>query len=207
MRARIPIRLAVEDNLSEYVLKRALSERSVKYEIGAVYCHGGFGYLKKRTASFNNAAKAGPFLLLTDLDQSPCAPNLVAEWLGPGRRQHPHFIFRVAVREVESWLLADDTNLGEFLGLRKPARVPNPESLQDPKATLLELASQSRHRDVREAIVWRDERSGRYLQGPDYNGAMAPFVEKAWDLDAARLRCPSLNGLLVALARLEEHYG
>jgi hypothetical protein len=108
---------------------------------------------------------------------------------------------------VESWLLADDANLGAFLGIRKPAHVPNPEGVEDPKATLLELAAQSRHRHMREAIVWRDERSGRYLQGPDYNGAMAPFVTKEWNVEAARRRCPSLNSLFVALGRLEESYG
>jgi hypothetical protein len=206
MRARIPIRLAVEDDLSEYVIRRALLERSVQYDIGDVYCRGGFGYLKKQTASFNNAAKAGPFLLLTDLDQCTCAPTLVAEWIGPGRRVHPHFIFRVAVREVESWLLADEVNLAAFLGLKKSAHLPNPEDLGNPKATLLELAAQSRHRDIREAIVWRDERSGRFWQGPDYNGAMAPFVKNAWNVTIARQRCPSLNGLFIALARLEKSY-
>ena len=207
MSSRIPIRLAVEDDLSEYVLRRALVERPVEYDIGAVYCRGGFGYLKKQTASFNNAAKAGPFLLLTDLDQYPCAPTLVAEWLGPKRRPHPHFIFRVAVREVESWLLADSANLRSFFGLRKSTYLSNPEDQEDPKAALLGLAAQSRYRELREAIVWRDERRGRYLQGPDYNGAMAPFVRKEWNVGTARLRCPSLNGLFVALDRLEQDYG
>ena len=58
MRRPIPIRIAVEDSLSEAVLRRALAKRPVRYEIGAVYSRGGFGYLKKKAVAFNNAAKA-----------------------------------------------------------------------------------------------------------------------------------------------------
>lgn len=60
MRGSIPIRMAVEDALSEAVLRRALANRPVRYEIGAVYSQGGFGYLKKKAVAFNNAAKACP---------------------------------------------------------------------------------------------------------------------------------------------------
>ena len=205
MKKRIPINLAVEDDLSEFVLRRVLKERRVVYDVGPVYGHRGFGYLKKQAAGFNNAAKACPFLLLTDLDKTRCAPKLVAEWLGSGRRAQRQFIFRVAVREVESWLLADERNLGAFLGLRKMRPISDPERLPDPKATLLEVAAEAR-RDLREAIVWRDERGGRFVQGPDYNGALAPYVKEAWDIDRARTRCPSLAGLFEALARLERGY-
>ena len=58
MKGPIPIRIAVEDGLSEAVLRRALAKRPVRYAIGAVYSHGGFGYLKKKAGAFNNAAKA-----------------------------------------------------------------------------------------------------------------------------------------------------
>ena len=50
MTASVPIRMAVEDVLSETVLRRALADREVQYEIGAVHRGGGFGYLKKRAS-------------------------------------------------------------------------------------------------------------------------------------------------------------
>ena len=120
MKAPIPIYLAVEDELSEWVVRRALSTRSTGYAVGAVFSQGGFGYLKRQAPAFNNAAKGCPFLLLADLDLSPCPPQLIKDWLG--RPKHPHFLLRVAVREVESWLLGDPVGLKTFLGLRKAIR-------------------------------------------------------------------------------------
>ena len=205
MKVRIPINLAVEDLLSEIVLRRVLNERSVVYDVGYVYGLRGFGYLRKKTPSFNNAAKACPFLLLTDLDKGDCAPTLLAEWLGRGRDVHPNFVFRVAVREVESWLLADETSLAMSFGIKQMSLPQEPEDLPDPKLTLLKLATQAR-RDIREAVVWQDDESGRLMQGPDYNGALATHVRDAWGVRKSAARCPSLSGLFRALERLERNY-
>lgn len=201
MRAPIPIYLAVEDELSEWVARRALSARLVGYAVGAVFSQGGSGYLKKQARAFNNAAKRCPFLLLTDLDKSPCPPQLIGDWLG--RPKHPQFLLRVAVREVESWLLGDPAGLKAFLGLRKPVEFADPERLPDPKQELLKLALSSPRRTMREALVWKDQRSGRLFQGPDYNATMAKFVTRDWDLPGARSKCRSLDRLFVALRRIE----
>ena len=202
MSTPIPIYLAVEDELSEWVARRALAERPVGYAIGAVFSQGGYGYLKKQAPAFNNAAKRCPFLLVTDLDRTPCPSQLIQDWLV--HPKHPHFLLRVAVREVESWLLGDSPGLGAFLGLRKPFNLANPEHLDDPKQELLKLALTCPRRTMREALVWRDQSSGRLFQGPDYNGTLAPFVSKAWDLLGARAKCCSLDRLFLALERVEK---
>lgn len=201
----VPIRMAVEDALSEAVLRRALADRPVRYEVAAVYSHGGSGYLKRQAPAFNNAAKAYPFILLTDLDQHGCPPELVTTWLA-GRPKHHSFLFRVAVREVESWLLGDMVRLRSFLRLRSVPAVPAPEALLDPKQELLRLSLRSRVRRMREAIVWRDDKSGRLFQGPDYNGALGEFVTKHWNPSAARSACPSLERLFSALQELEAEF-
>lgn len=205
MKVSIPIYLAVEDDLSEWVVRRALSTRPMAYAIGAVFNHGGFGYLKKRAPAFNNAAKGCPFLLLTDLDRCPCPPRLIEEWLG--QPKHPHLLLRVAVREVESWLLGDPAGLSSFLGLRTPFALDNPENLDDPKQELLELAVKSPRRPIREALTWKNERTGRLSQGPDYNGPLAMFVTNDWNIEAARKRCRSLDRLFLALERIESELG
>lgn len=52
--------------------------------------------------------------------------------------------FRIAVREVEAWLLADAEQAAGFLAVPL-ARIPaEPETLPDPKATLIALAGRSR---------------------------------------------------------------
>jgi hypothetical protein len=203
--AVIPIRLAVEDILSESVLRRVLAGRPVQYEIGAVYRRGGFGYLKRQSPGFNTAAKVSPFLLLTDLDRYECPPLLVRDWLG--HSPHPHFLFRVAVREVESWLLAETDALAKYLGLRRSEKIGQPETIADPKEALLRLALQARSRIMRDALVWQDKGSGQLYQGPDYNGVLTEFVMKHWNAIRAHKQCPSLKRLLIALARLENDFG
>jgi len=205
MKPPIPIYLAVEDGLSEWVARRTISLQSARFAVGPVFCRGGRGYLKKQVAAFNNASKGCPFLLLTDLDQYACPPELLADWLAVPK--HPHLLLRVAIREVESWLLGDAAGLGKFLGLRVTIAAQNPETISDPKRTLLQAAIRSPRRALREALVWRDSQSGQLFQGPDYNGAMIPFVNNFWDVAVARRSCPSLESLFSALARLEAEYG
>lgn len=53
---------------------------------------------------FNFAARLTPFLVLADLDRIECAPKLIRDWLPV--EKHPNPVFRVAVREVESWVQA-----------------------------------------------------------------------------------------------------
>src|SRR5215216_3086937 len=99
----IPVHLAVEDDLSESVLRRLLRDSNRDYSVGTVFARGGFGYLRSRVRNFNAAAVAGtPIILLTDLDNSLCPTELIQDWLEA--QPHANLIFRVAVREVESWL-------------------------------------------------------------------------------------------------------
>src|SRR5580658_879547 len=97
----IPINLATEDELSEAVLRRLLGFAERGYEIGIVYRRGGFGYLRRTVRGWNRAAPGIPFMVLTDLDHHPCPRALIDDWLT--EPQHPNFLFRVAVREVEAW--------------------------------------------------------------------------------------------------------
>ena len=199
----IPIYLAVEDDLSEIVLRRMLSDRPVEYAVGAVFKQSGFGYLKKQTPAFNNMAKACPVLLLTDLDKRPCAPELIAEWLKQPR--HPEFLLRVAVREVEAWLLACDLLLGEYLSLRQMRLFPDPEALDDPKLELLKLAESSAKRFTREALSRRDT-GGNLRQGPAYNSTLATFVDQFWKPKQAASKCQSLKRAIKALEQLESEW-
>jgi hypothetical protein len=135
MSAPQPLYLAVEDELSEFVLRRIIGKHAA-LQVAAVFSRGGYGYLKKRAGGFNQAAAHCPFLLLTDLDKGLCAPDLVKAWLG-GRPRHPHFLLRVAVPEVESWLLADSEGLRRFLGVRGGKDAAQPERFADAKGELL----------------------------------------------------------------------
>jgi hypothetical protein len=195
----IPIYLAVEDDLSEVLLRRVLQERPV-FAVGPVFKRNGFGYLRKNTPAFNNMARVSPVLLLTDLDRHHCAPSLIREWLPCPR--HPDFLLRVAVREVEAWALAADEPFAKFLGLRRAISYPTPEDLSDPKLELLKLASSSARRDIRDGLVRRDA-GGNFRQGPAYNSTLASFIEKDWAPSDAATKCPSLGRVPTALSKLE----
>ena len=202
MSSPILIYLAVEDDLSEAVLRRILKQRDVRYEPLRFNAEcGGSGFLKQKVAAFNNISRAVPVLLLTDLDSAECPVSLIETWFGKQMR-HADFIFHVVVREVEAWLLADDVTLCRFLKLRRKVSFVLPEDDADPKATLLGLAAGSPSRDVSTGIVRRNK-NGMLQQGAVYNVELSQFVAEHWTVERAVKKCPSLQRLLRALDSFE----
>jgi len=186
----IPLHLAVEDDLSETVIRRLLLETDRDYVVGRVLGRGGFGYLKSKANNWNAAAASGtPVLVLADLDQHSCPSGLIDDWLDI--EPHANLIFRVAIREVESWLLADREGLADFLHI-SPVNIPfQSDLIADPKQCLINLARRSRVKALRESIVPRQGSTA--IQGPDYNGCLSEFVRKQWDRAAATKCSPSLH--------------
>lgn len=194
----IPIDLAVEDALTEAVLRRIVASCGNRYAVGSVYRRGGNGYLRKTIQGWNRAAKGKPFLLVTDLDAVACPSLLIQEWLGETPK-HQNLLFRVAVREIDAWLLADRDGLSRHLAV-KTALVPtSPEDLPDPKCTLIELARASKRRQVRDDLVPRKGSTAK--QGPGYNPNLCDFVSATWSVEAAAANAKSLER---TLKRLEE---
>lgn len=192
----IPVNLAIEDELSEAVLRKMLAQLGRGFAVGFAYRRGGFGYLRRTIRGFNTAARGTPFIVLTDLNRHRCAPALIREWLPV--RQHPNLVFRVAVREVEAWLLAHQSALASFLGVPEKSIPSDVEGLEDPKQTLIDLTRKSRFRELRNAIVPRPGSTARI--GPDYNGRLSLFVREHWDVRAAALSSASLKRTVRKLA-------
>jgi hypothetical protein len=191
----IPIHLAVEDILSEAVLRMLLKQSGKNFEVGSCFRRRGFGYLRTKIEGFNNAAKGTPFLVLTDLDQSECAPRLIKEWLTS--RKQPNLIFRVAVRAVESWLLAHRKALSGFFGISENQFPSDPDGIPNPKKFLIRLAAKSRKRELRKSIV--PAPGSTALIGPDYNGKMIEFVEREWQVREAVKYSQSLKKAVTAI--------
>jgi hypothetical protein len=192
-----PVNLVVEDALSEAVCLRLLAHHSL--DAGFVYGNEGYGFIKTRLRGFNHAAKGMCYLVLADLDRFNCAPELWNHWL-PGISRHPNLIFRVAVREVESWLLADIESLARFFRFKNRLSFANPDQVADPKQEVLAMASKSPNRMLREGVVFKN-RHGKLVQGPDYNGSLLRFVQTTWDLSNAIRRSDSLQRAAKALRR------
>jgi hypothetical protein len=184
----IPIILAVEDILGEVVAQELLKQSDRRFALGTCLGRKGFGYLKKKIGHFNKSAKGIPLLVITDLDQGKCAPRLIADWLPSPK--HNNLIFRVAVREIESWLLADRDNISKFLGIRVSDIPLNPDEIIDPKALVINLAAKSKKSNVRKAIVPAHKSTAKI--GPDYNGILSSFVQRDWSVNDAMKYSPSL---------------
>ena len=147
----IPINIAVEDDLSEAVLKEILKQSQRPFSVGSCLKRGGYGYLKKILPGINRAAKGSPYLVLTDLDNNDCPLALLTNWLSCPKNSN--LIFRVAVVEVEAWLLAHREAFADFLGISVGLIPDNTDSVPNPKQFLINLTKKSRKRSLRDAIV------------------------------------------------------
>jgi len=191
----IPINIAVEDKLSEAVIRKILNASKRLYIVGACFCRGGSGYIKKNIRGFNNASKASVFLLLTDLDTTECAPTLIRQWLTCP--QNPNFMFRIAVKEIESWILADRINFSNYLGI-PVQRIPLiTDEINDPKQFILNLSDKSKKSSLRNGMIFRHKDTLK--PGPDYNGCLITFIENFWDINKAIHHSPSLKRTVDAI--------
>ncbi len=189
------ISAAVEGVVDEAVVRRLVPHAGAT--LRDVYGKKGKRLLRQRIASYNLAAQRAPWIVLVDLDNEECAPPLRNAWLPQPAR---YLCFRVAVREVEAWLLADIERLAEFLGIARGRVPPQPETLNDPKGALVNLARTSRRRDVREDLVPRPD-SGRQV-GPAYSSRPTEFVTNDWRPEVAAQRADSLRRAIRCLQRL-----
>jgi hypothetical protein len=193
----IPVDIAVEDELSELVLLKIFATAKRPYHVGATYRRGGFGYLRRNINGWNAAAKGKPFVVLTDLDNAPCPADLIEKWLESP--PNANLIFRIAVREVEAWLLADAHNLAGFLRIAERLVPGSPDEIPDPKATLIGLATKSKLKYIRDNLLPRPGSTAK--QGRGHNECLGAFVRENWDVRAASVRSPSLAR---SLRRLEQ---
>jgi len=192
------ISAAVEGIVDEAVVRKLIMHAGATP--GSVHGKQGKSHLRERIAGYNHAAHRAPWLVLVDLDsEADCAPPLRFGWLP---QQAPNLCFRVAVREVEAWLLGDAERVAQFLRVAR-SRIPrDPERLADPKGALVALARSSRLRDVREDMVPRPG-SGRQV-GPAYSSRLIEFVSTLWRPEEAALYADSLQRTLRCLQRLAE---
>ena len=163
----------------------------------------GIDDLRGRIRSCNAIAQyIGPVLVLTDSDRpDPCPPALVSSWLG-GLHVSPKLLLRFAVLEVEAWILADRTGCARWLEVSEAIMPRDPEQETDPKRRMVQLASRSRNRRLRSAMVPKGG-VGTNRVGPDYNAEVGRFVAGDWNPEAARLRAPSLDRAIKRLVELE----
>jgi hypothetical protein len=192
--------LATEDSLSEAVGYRLLAEVGPDIEVGLTFRKNGFGYLKVNIEKFCNIAQRSPLLLITDLDKAKCAASLISKWM-VSRTCPDNLIFRVAVREIEAWLLADHVGMKKLLVAGATDLPKDPDLLPDPKQVLLKLARKAPRAVQSDLVV---ESGAIASQGLGYNHRMGDFVRNTWDPKRAELCSDSLCQTLNRLRQMAE---
>lgn len=187
---------AVEGLIDEAVLRGLLTH--VGAAVGAVHGKHGKDDLRHGLRGYNSAARWAPWVVLVDLNRDEaCAPPLRRLWLPDPA---PGMCFRIVVRKIEAWLLADRERIARFLGVPLSRVPPSPEAVDDPKQLMVELARRSRRREIREDMVPRPG-SGRQV-GPAYTSRLVEFVERHWRPGVAARSADSLRRCLKRLDQL-----
>ena len=191
--------LLVEGSLDEIVGAALLENASIPP--GIVYGKRGWQYIRSRIQGFNNSSVGYPILAIVDfMDTSEeCPAAIRSNWV---QNQHENMIFRVAVPEIESWLLADQEGFAQFLGIKRHFVPEQPDIGPDAKFTVMQLASRSPHRLRRDAIVPKEGFSAS--EGPLYTSEMAAFVRDQWNIERACKGSPSLRATVRSVHDLSE---
>ena len=198
MNGSVIISAAVEGIVDEAVVRKLIIEAGG--DPGTIYGKNGKSFLRRNIQGYNNAARHMPWMVLVDLDNdAECAPPFCEEWIPYPAK---YMCFRVVVKEVEAWLIADGESLASFLSVARCRVSTNPEQLSDPKTEMVNLARRSRRRDIQSDMVPR-EGSGRSV-GPAYSSRLIEYVQTSWRPKVAIKQAQSLRRAIISLKQVIE---
>lgn len=192
------INYLVEGEIDEIIAHQIISR--LGHEIGVGYGKRGVGYIQKKIQNFNETAQSILYLVLVDFMDTKleCPAQVISNWL-PNKNEL--MFFRVVVREIESWVLADRESLAAFLNVNIELIPAKPENEPDPKRKLVNIARKSRSKKIRDALV-PDQNSTAQV-GKLYTSEIKRFVSDFWNIDTARKNSPSLNKCLLRLSEID----
>jgi hypothetical protein len=196
----------VEDEPSAAVARKLVATRNSRKKHSLVFRDGfpsimrGSGAIKSNCEAFLRMAKGGIYsFILTDLDSADCACSLIRSWFSIPNKNNlilpSQCIFRVAVREIESWIIADHEAWAEFIGIPAENFSTKPDELDDPKRHLLNVIRRKGRKKIHREML----PSGAAQIGPRYNEILCDFVENAWEPERAAKNSPSLDRAIKAL--------
>lgn len=196
--------------LAEGYMEEIVAERLIPFcnhEIGFVYGKKGCDYIREKATAFRHlATHETGLLILTDFCDTKleCVTKALQLYVYDRLPSPPKtFLFRFAVNELESWLLADRKKLAEFLGISIAKMPLKPECEPNPKQTLVNLARHSKKKRIREGIA---PPQGHHAEvGPDYTNLMKEFILRHWDIENASRFAPSLARCIYHLREISSN--
>lgn len=193
MSVPLSISLAVEGPSDEPVIRRLAAAHSC--DVHQVLGLKGKGYLDAKLPAYNAAARHSAWLVVRDLDADAICPAELTKQLLP--RPSSGMRFRIAVRAVGAWLLADAEGVARYFRVGRHAVPNDPDALADPKRSLIDLCRSSRLRAIREDMVPVTGTTARV--GPGYVSRIGEFAAE-WNWKAAAKRSESLRRCVARLA-------
>ena len=178
--------VAYEGDTDLPVIKKLAAD--ARLEISAPIDCQGKHYLDAQLPRWNDAAQRTPWFVLRDLDRdAACAGAFVR---GAKVQPSPWMCFRIAVRAIESWLMADAEAFSEYFHVGIERLPVAPDGELDPTQTLLNVVRSSRKPSIRNDVLPRPGRSSKV--GQLYESRIIEFGEIHWDVKRATKRSPSL---------------
>ena len=188
------VSIAVEGDSDVPVVSRILRDHDLA--VNFVYGRRGKHHLDAKLSAFNKAAKFGNWLVVRDLDHdAECAAALVKMRLP---RPSAGMRYRIAVRALEAWLLADAEGVAKFLAVARHHVPTDPETLNDPKAAFVDVARKSRSRAIREDMVPAFGTSAKV--GPAHVARIGEFAESSWSWKRGSQHSESLSRCVARIA-------
>lgn len=188
-----------EDELCCSIGEALIIQSGAQAKIEHSQATGGFGKFKEKIPQMNTIAKnIMPVLMLADGDQDICVVQQRNDWMP----KHPSdkFSLRLAVRESESWLLADRDGFSRFAEISQDLIPRTPDTTQNPKELLLQLIKKSRKRQLRNEML--PSKGSRSKIGLGYNIHLRDFITNYWSADRAAINSPSLARSIPRIATL-----
>ncbi len=199
----------VEDAPSAAVAKKLVAQRNsvlaqkLHFRDGFPAIMDGYSAIKKNCPGFLNMARGGLYTFsITDLDTRACAGDLIRDWFSIPALQPvtlpKEVVFRVAVREVEAWIMADRHAWARYIGIPAEDFPDVPDVLPDPKQHLLNIIQRKGMKKLHKEML----PSGTAHIGPRYNEVLCDFVSDGWSPSRAAQNSPSLKRAIDALRRI-----
>ncbi len=193
--------IVVEDEPSEAVLRHLVTSAGYKLKVTKVFRANGFGNIKNRLPTFRNASHVIPHIVMTDLDAYHCPIDLLKDWNVGQLPQR--MLLRIAVHELESWLLADREGIAKLIKVPTTKIPIRPDDLPDPKQVLINLARKSRSHRFRSEFVPANGSKAKH--GPAYNQHLSDFATQCWNSEKAALTSPSLHRSIVRIREFAQY--
>src|ERR1035437_1394602 len=198
-----------EDSVTSAIIRKVINYCTKEIEIITELPARG-GQIKSKISEFNKLSASFPVILLTDLDATICAPELLRQLIPNDK--HENFIFNIAIDEAEAWLMADRKGFSEYFGIdidEIPQSVPKKQggrkALKEMdfhyKSSMFlthELIKKSKKKEL---ILQLTPKVGA-SKGPEYNSGILPFIEKKWSINEACINSDSLSRMIGRITTL-----